>query len=183
MYRIEPVLRARIPLCKSGREGSTPSRLSQRPGGAMEARTASTRLAGGSNPSRGTSHSILFQFHKKYCPHLLVGLGARILTPETRVRLPLGTPGKQFEKIVSYLSVSAAPSSGLRSPETPFNSEQRGQTPVPAAPDASLRSLHTGFDSRRGYRDALWQQTALIRLISRVQFPPSRRFRGVAQPG
>lgn len=64
----------------------------------MEARTASTRLAGGSNPSRGTSHSISFQSHKKHCPHLLVGLGARILTPETRVRLPLGTLGKQFEK-------------------------------------------------------------------------------------
>lgn len=34
----------------------------------MEARTASTRLAGGSNPSRGTSHSILFQFHKILSP-------------------------------------------------------------------------------------------------------------------
>ena len=97
---------------------------------------------------------------------MLNGLGSWNLTPEMRVRFPLGTlrhttgSTRTLERSkgrCAFLSVVCrkspclgGPSSGLRSHLSPFNSEQGDhRASVLVVPGASLRSLPPGFDSRQ----------------------------------
>lgn len=123
------------PVLWGGPRIATPSKRVRFPPGSpglvstTDVRAASTRRVGGSNPSRGA-------IDPSSCPHLLDGQGNRVLNPGTRVRIPLGTPARRSssapcrESRRRYLPVSAAPSTGLRSRSSPFNSEQGGRAPL-----------------------------------------------------
>lgn len=80
----------RTAVCKTAEPGPIPGRLStlsdcpRRP---KEGRPSSKRLRCGFESRRGLS----LDAHSP-CPHRLAGQGLRVLTPATRVRIPLGTP-------------------------------------------------------------------------------------------
>lgn len=80
----------RTAVCKTAEPGPIPGRLStlsdcpRRP---REGRPSSKRLRCGFESRRGLSFTV-----HSLRPHRLAGQGLRVLTPATRVRIPLGTP-------------------------------------------------------------------------------------------